>query len=77
MPLALLEHPAAAADGLRRHHVANFVDVPQVADLLCLFSRSNSTSAGTNISFSKELLLITEEEIKIASLQPAWRDRVG
>ncbi|KAI6668699.1 hypothetical protein NL676_007233 [Syzygium grande] len=51
--------------------VANFVDVPQVADLLCLFSRSNSTSAGTNISFSKELLLITEEEIKIASLQPA------
>ncbi|XP_030468806.2 heptahelical transmembrane protein 1-like [Syzygium oleosum] len=61
--------------------VANFVDVPQVADLLGLFSRSNSTSAGNNISYSKELLLgtnsllnlnqITEEDLKIASLQPA------
>ncbi|KAI6679269.1 hypothetical protein NL676_033150 [Syzygium grande] len=37
--------------------VANFVDVPQVADLLGLFPRSNSTSAGNNISYSKELLL--------------------
>ncbi|XP_039164130.1 heptahelical transmembrane protein 1-like isoform X2 [Eucalyptus grandis] len=39
--------------------VANFVDVPQVADLLGLFSWSNSTSAGTNISYSKELLLFS------------------
>lgn len=61
--------------------VANFVDVPQVADLLGLFSWSNSTSAGTNISYSKELLLgtnslvnlsqITEEEMKVGSLQAA------
>ncbi|KAI3426579.1 uncharacterized protein J3R85_009948 [Psidium guajava] len=61
--------------------VANFVDVPLVADLLGLFSRSNSTSAGTNISYSKELLLgtnslvnlnqITEEVMKIGSLRPA------
>ncbi|KAI6667927.1 hypothetical protein NL676_007098 [Syzygium grande] len=61
--------------------VANFVDVPQFGDLLGLFSRSNCTGAGTNISYSKELLLgtnslvnlnqITEEEMMIASLQPA------
>ncbi|KAL3747760.1 hypothetical protein ACJRO7_016550 [Eucalyptus globulus] len=56
-------------------------DVPQVADLLGLFSRSNSTSAGTNISYSKELLLgtnslvnlnqISEEVMKISSLHSA------
>ncbi|KAL3747766.1 hypothetical protein ACJRO7_016556 [Eucalyptus globulus] len=61
--------------------VANFVDAPLVADLLGLFSRSNSTSEETNISYSKELLLvtnslvnlnqITEEEINVGSLQPA------
>ncbi|KAK3423156.1 hypothetical protein EUGRSUZ_F00065 [Eucalyptus grandis] len=53
----------------------------QWLDIAIHLCRTNSTSAGTNISYSKELLLgtnslvnlnqITEEEMKVGSLQPA------
>ncbi|KAK4789685.1 hypothetical protein SAY86_016989 [Trapa natans] len=49
--------------------VANLVELPQVADLLSLFTRSNSTTADTNVSYnSKELLLGAKSFIDLKNI---------
>ncbi|KAI4371693.1 hypothetical protein MLD38_010016 [Melastoma candidum] len=45
--------------------MANFVEIPRVADLLGLFSRSNSTSPDMNISYAKDLLLVANALVKL------------
>ncbi|KAK4781272.1 hypothetical protein SAY87_017378 [Trapa incisa] len=48
--------------------MANLVEVPQVADLLGLFTRPNSTIADTNVSYNSEELLLAKSLIDLKNI---------